>query len=77
MRLRSNPKTNRRRVWGDGMTRADNHARNEAPLFDGFTRGRPRAGPWSGTVVDATAWLLTNGWRRHGATDPREVPGHA
>ena len=48
---------------------------SSAPLFDGWTSGAPRAGPWSETVVDAETWLLTTGWRRHGKIDPREVPG--
>jgi hypothetical protein len=48
---------------------------SSAPLFDGWTRGDPRAGPWSATVVEARTWLLTSGWRRHGKIDPAEVPG--
>src|SRR2546423_247970 len=48
---------------------------SSAPGFDGFKKVRPRAGPWSDTVVEADTWLLTIGWRRHGAIDPREVPG--
>jgi REP element-mobilizing transposase RayT len=48
---------------------------SSAPLFDGFTSGRPRAGPWDDTVVAGTSWLLTAGWRREGAIDPREIPG--
>lgn len=48
---------------------------SSAPLFDGWTRGRPRAGPWSDTVAVAETWLLTTGWRAHGRIDPAEVPG--
>jgi REP element-mobilizing transposase RayT len=48
---------------------------SSALTFDGFTRGEPRAGPWSDTVVQADTWLLKTGWRRHGAIDPREIPG--
>jgi len=48
---------------------------SSAPAFDGFNNVAPRAGPWSDTVVEAETWLLTTGWRRHGAIDPREVPG--
>ena len=48
---------------------------SSAPGFDGFTNVAPRAGPWSDTVVEAESWLLTTGWRRYGAIDPREVPG--
>jgi hypothetical protein len=49
---------------------------SSAPMFDGFTgHRRPRAGPWDGTVVPARMWLLTTGWRRYGASDPREIPG--
>jgi REP element-mobilizing transposase RayT len=48
---------------------------SSAPLFDGFTSGRPRAGPWSDTVVEAGGWMLRAGWRRYGAIDLREVPG--
>jgi hypothetical protein len=51
---------------------------SSAPLFDGFKGGAaPRAGPWSGTVVEASVWLLTRGWRRHGLVDPASVPGGA
>jgi len=32
-----------------------------------FDRGRPPVAP-------PTTWLLSSGWRRHGAIDPREVP---
>jgi REP element-mobilizing transposase RayT len=59
---------------GTGMTSALD-SRSSAPLFDGFARGEPRAGPWTGTVVEAKMWLLTTGWRRHGLIDPAEVPG--
>jgi hypothetical protein len=48
---------------------------SSAPGFDGFKNVAPRAGPWSDTVVQADTWLLAIGWRRHGAIDPREVPG--
>ena len=48
---------------------------SSAPAFDGFKNASPRAGPWSDTVVEARSWLLSTGWRRHGAIDPREVPG--
>ncbi len=48
---------------------------SSAPGFDGFKNVAPRAGPWTDTVVQAETWLLTTGWRRHGAIDPREVPG--
>ncbi len=48
---------------------------SSAPLFDGWKRGQPRAGPWSDTVAAAETWLLTTGWRRHGRIDPDEVPG--
>jgi hypothetical protein len=48
---------------------------SSAPGFDGFKNVAPRAGPWSDTVVEAATWLLSVGWRRHGAIDPREVPG--
>jgi REP element-mobilizing transposase RayT len=59
---------------GVGITDALD-ACSSAPMFDGFTRGAPRAGPWSDTVVEAGTWLLSVGWRRHGAIDPREIPG--
>jgi REP element-mobilizing transposase RayT len=61
---------------GVGMTDALDRC-SSAPLFDGFTRGEPRAGPWSDTVVGARSWLLTDGWRRHGKIDPCEIPGAA
>jgi REP element-mobilizing transposase RayT len=48
---------------------------SSAPSFDGFTHGQPRAGPWSDTTVEPKTWLLSKGWRRHGAIDPREIPG--
>ena len=48
---------------------------SSAPLFDGFTSGKPRAGPWSETVAEAETWVLRVGWRRYGAIDLREVPG--
>ncbi len=48
---------------------------SSAPGFDGFKNVAPRAGPWSETVVEAGTWLLATGWRRHGAIDPREIPG--
>jgi REP element-mobilizing transposase RayT len=48
---------------------------SSAPGFDGFKNVAPRAGPWSGTVVEASTWMLMTGWRRHGIIDPREVPG--
>jgi putative transposase len=48
---------------------------SSAPLFDGFTSGKPRAGPWSETVVAAETWVLRVGWRRYGAIGLREVPG--
>jgi REP element-mobilizing transposase RayT len=48
---------------------------SSAPLFDGFTSGKPRAGPWSETVAAAETWVLRVGWRRYGAIDLREVPG--
>jgi REP element-mobilizing transposase RayT len=59
---------------GVGITDALD-ACSSAPGFDGFTRGVPRAGPWSDTVVAAETWLLSKGWRRHGAIDPAEIPG--
>ena len=48
---------------------------SSAPCFDGWTRGKPREGPWTGTVVEPRTWLLAAGWRRHGLIDPAEVPG--
>jgi len=48
---------------------------SSAPLFDGWTRGTPRDGPWRDTVVGAATWLLAVGWRRAGRIDPAEVPG--
>jgi hypothetical protein len=48
---------------------------SSANLFDGWTFGVPRAGPWDDTVAEARTWLLTTGWRRHGKIDPVEVPG--
>jgi REP element-mobilizing transposase RayT len=63
-----------RAQWGLAMTTARDTC-SSAPLFDGFTSGRPRAGPWSDTTVDATTWLLKTGWRREGAIDPAEIPG--
>ncbi|HVY45920.1 MAG TPA: hypothetical protein VHB21_08580, partial [Minicystis sp.] len=57
-----------------GMTTALDPC-SSAPLFDGFTRGLPRAGPWSETTAPAETWLLRVGWRRHGRIDPAEVPG--
>ena len=47
-------------------------------LFEGWNRPYPFIPPESfvplGTVRPQT-WLLEHGWRRHGAIDPREVPG--
>ncbi|HEX4474634.1 MAG TPA: transposase [Polyangiaceae bacterium] len=48
---------------------------SSAPLFDGFVATRPRAGPWTGTVVPAATWLLRAGWRRHGKINRAEIPG--
>jgi REP element-mobilizing transposase RayT len=50
---------------------------SSADLFDGWTT---RAGMWERPadrppVAAARCWLLTMGWRRHGAIDPCEVPG--
>ncbi len=59
---------------GVGMT-SRLEACSSALTFDGFTRGEPRAGPWTDTVVAARSWLLSVGWRRHGKIDPAEVPG--
>ena len=45
-------------------------------VFDGWARAvsfEERAGPE--TTAPAGTWLLRVGWRRHGAIDPREVPG--
>jgi REP element-mobilizing transposase RayT len=50
---------------------------SSAPCFDGFKNVAPRAGPWGNTVVEADTWLLTTGWRRHGAIDPHEIPGRS
>jgi REP element-mobilizing transposase RayT len=50
---------------------------SSAPLFDGFTSGVPRDGPWRDTIVPAESWVLRVGWRRYGAIDLREVPGAA
>ena len=40
-----------------------------APMFAGLPGGAPRAGPWRPTVASAGTWLLSVGWRRHGAID--------
>jgi hypothetical protein len=47
-------------------------------LFDGWSRARPFTPPESFVPLGTTrpqTWLLEHGWRRHGAIDPREVPG--
>jgi hypothetical protein len=53
---------------------------SSADFFDGFTNREPRRPPWLGPddtppVAGARFWLLTKGWRRHGAIHPRAVPG--
>jgi REP element-mobilizing transposase RayT len=59
-----------------GMTSAPD-ACSSASVFDGWTFGVPRAGPWDETTVAAKTWLLTTGWRRYGKIDPAEVPGRS
>lgn len=49
---------------------------SSADVFDGWVAQHiswhePEPAP----VAPAERWLLTTGWRRHGAIDPREVPG--
>jgi hypothetical protein len=47
-------------------------------LFDGWNRLHPFVPPESFVPLGTTrpqTWLLEHGWRRHGAIDPREVPG--
>ena len=53
---------------------------SSAAFFDGWRNDhRPRPPPWLADEGEPVAaprfWLLTNGWRRHGSIDPREVPG--
>lgn len=61
-----------RAVLGEGAF-ADPHS--SAATFDGFVRPPTRfdtSQPWS-RVMPRT-WLLSHGWRRHGALDPADVP---
>ena len=62
------------RQKGVGMTTAFDPC-SSALVFDGWTRGSPREGPWTATVVQARTWLLSKGWRMHGLIDPSEIPG--
>jgi len=53
---------------------------SSADFFDGWAGIQPARPVWLGPedtppVADATFWLLTTGWKRHGAIGPREVPG--
>ena len=52
---------------------------SNADACDVWTCPAPTRPPRSGTEQAASAtprfWLLAKGWRRHGAIDPREVPG--
>ena len=53
---------------------------SSAAFFDGWRNDhRPRPPPWLEDervpVARAQFWLLREGWRRHGAIDPREAPG--
>jgi REP element-mobilizing transposase RayT len=44
--------------------------------FDGWRRGfRPGGPPADELTVAPRCWLLSEGWRRRGLIDPREVPG--
>ena len=57
--------------WVDPFSSAD--------FFDGWKKREPRRPPWLGPddippVAPASLWLLTTGWRRHGAIGEREVP---
>ena len=50
---------------------------SSADLFDGWS---DREGMWARPVdekpvAEPKSWLLTTGWRRHGAIGPQEVPG--
>jgi hypothetical protein len=46
---------------------------SSARWFDGWTRAEPAND--RPTVARVKTWLLTVGWRRHGAIDPAYVPG--
>ena len=54
---------------------------SSARYFDGWSRERWRRGldppADEPCVVPAESWLLTEGWRRHGAIGPSEVPAAA
>jgi REP element-mobilizing transposase RayT len=51
---------------------------SSAAWFDGWTHVPGSSASWFGApVVRPRTWLLTEGWRRHGLIDPRDVPGSA
>jgi REP element-mobilizing transposase RayT len=72
---------NWRRHREDGRSRRTTDPYSSADFFDGWVGHRPAQpsgliGPEdTPPVADAAFWLLTAGWRRHGAIGPREMPG--
>ncbi len=46
---------------------------SSARYFDGFCKGRPQAPP-ENLITEATAWLLTTGWRALGLIESYELP---
>ncbi len=46
---------------------------SSARYFDGFSKSRPQAPP-KNLIAEATAWLLTTGWRELGLIKSYEVP---
>jgi REP element-mobilizing transposase RayT len=65
-----------RALWAGTTPQIDPYA--SGVLFDGWDRPYPFVPPESFVPLGTTrpqTWLLEHGWRRHGAIDPREVPG--
>ncbi len=46
---------------------------SSARYFDGFCKGRPQAPP-ENLIAEASAWLLTTGWRALGLIESYELP---
>jgi REP-associated tyrosine transposase len=72
---------NWRRHREDWRSTRETDPYSSADFFDGWAGHRPARpsgllGPEdTPPVADAAFWLLTTGWRRHGAIGVREVPG--